>query len=74
LQLNDERDAQNFTRIILKNERDINEGDTNHNSAHVLALQDDMDGMQLNFHLLSEKNEMLAKQKDTAISEVRNVR
>jgi hypothetical protein len=38
-----------------------------------LALQDDTDGMKLNFHLLSEENEMLAEQKDAAISEVRNV-
>jgi hypothetical protein len=72
--LNDERDAHNSTRIMLKHEREINEGDTNHNSAHVLALQDDMDGMKLNFHLLSEDNEMLAEEKDAAICEVRNVR
>jgi hypothetical protein len=73
-QLNDERDAHNSTRIILKHEREINEGDTNQNSAHVLALQDDMDGMKVIFYLLSEDNEMLAEEKDTAIYEVRNVR
>jgi hypothetical protein len=73
-QLNDERDAHNSTRIILKHERKINECDTNQNSAHVLALQDNMDGMKLNFHLLSEENEMLAEEKDDAICEVRNVR
>jgi hypothetical protein len=73
-QLNDERDARNSTRIIFKNERIINEGDTNQNWAHVLALQDDMDGKKLNFHLLSEENEMLAEEKDAAISDVSDVR
>jgi hypothetical protein len=47
---------------------------TNHNSAHVLALPDNMAGMELNFHLLSEENEMFAEEKDAAICEVRNVR
>jgi hypothetical protein len=73
-QLNDEHDAQNSTRIILKHEREINEGDTNKNSAHVLALQDDMDGMKFNFHLISEENEMLAEEKDATICKVCNVR
>jgi hypothetical protein len=73
-QLNDERDAHNSTRIILKDEHEINEGDTNQNLAHILALQDDMDGMKLNVHLLIGENEMLAEEKDAAISEVRNVR
>jgi hypothetical protein len=62
-QLNDEHDAHNSTQIILKHEREINEGDTNQNSAHVLALQDDMGGIKLNFHLLSEENEWLAEEK-----------
>jgi hypothetical protein len=73
-QLNDERDAHNSNRIILKHEREINEGSNNQNSAHVLALQDDMDGLKLNFNLLSEENEMLDEEKDAAICEDRNVR
>jgi hypothetical protein len=73
-QLNDEHDAHNSTRITLENEHENNEGDTHHNSALVLSLQDDMDGKKFNCHLLSENNEMLAEEKDTAISEVYNVR
>jgi hypothetical protein len=73
-QLNDERDPHNSTQIMLKYDRESNEGDINQNSAHVLALQDDMDGMKLNFHLLSEKNEMLAEEKNAETCEVRNVR
>jgi hypothetical protein len=72
-QLNDERDAHNSTRIILKHERDSNEGDINQNSAHVLALQDDMDGMKLNFHLLSEENEICASAEQSPICNIRTV-
>jgi hypothetical protein len=49
-------------------------GDTHHNSAHVLSLQDDMDGMQLDFYLPRDANEMLAEEKDATISEVLNLR
>jgi hypothetical protein len=73
-QLNEERDAHNSTRIILKHEREINEGDTKQYSAHVFALKDDMDGMKLTLHLLSEENEMLDEEKDATICEDRNVR
>jgi hypothetical protein len=59
--------------MTLKHEREINVGETHDHSAHLLSLQDNMDGIRSNNHLLHEENEILAKEKNAAISDARNV-